>query len=375
MAETALQIVCGNCGYSALQAQLPGKLCPNCTQPLSIGKHGRGTGNQLVKAGDVPLLKRVAREFAPTRARLKLVDEALKISEQPDEVERAYMARQLVLCTLPHSDPGDASPRWLRRTGNQSLIVQAGWDGEEDKSFGYPYGSIPRLILFWITTEVQRTKNRADLTEMDKRTLELGRSLNDFMRAVGLNPATGGGKRGDGKRLHGQMDRLFNARITFQETAQVSHLHMKGRHTENMEVAPQHELWWDVRQPDQGSLWNSWIRLGEEFYKALTILPVPVDMRALRALKRSPLALDLYAWLCYRSFVIVQKKQPPQFTAWETLMRQLGADYTAPDDFRKKAIATLRKVRAVYPGLNIGKAKGGFTVHATRLAVPQKLIG
>jgi hypothetical protein len=114
--------------------------------------------------------------------------------------------------------------------------------------------------------------------------------------------------------------------------------------------------------------------LGDEFYKALVLLPVPVDIRTLRALKRSPLALDLYAWICYRSFVIVQQRQQPQFTAWEVLMRQLGTDYTDPDNFKKKASKALAKVKAVYPGLSIGKARGGFTVHATRLAVPQRAL-
>jgi hypothetical protein len=334
------------------------------------GKRGEGG---LVRAGEIPLMKTLAKKFAPpTRAQLELVDAALAIQAEPDAVEKAFMARQLILCTLPHSDPGDANPRWLRRTGNSSLIIQPGWDGQEDKTFGYPYGSIPRLLLFWITTEVQRTKNRDNMTDLEKRTLQLGRSLNDFMRAVGLNPYTGGGKRGDGKRLHGQMDRLFNSRISFQQTAAAAHI--KGRHSLNMEVATESELWWDVKQPAQGSLWNSWIRLGEDFYKALVLLPVPVDMRALRALKRSPLALDLYAWLCYRSFVIVQHQQPRQFTAWETLMRQLGTDYTDPKDFKKYARGALRKVQSVYPGLTIGEARGGFTVHATRLAVPQKTI-
>jgi cytidine deaminase len=86
------------------------------------------------------------------------------------------------------------------------------------------------------------------------------------------------------------------------------------------------------------------------------------------------LALDLYAWICYRSFVIVQKQQPPQFTAWEVLMRQLGTDYTDSDNFKKKASKALAKVKTIYPGLSISKAKGGFTVHATRLAVPQKTV-
>lgn len=327
--------------------------------------------SDLTKLGELPEIKRLTKQFAPpSKAQNAFLDAAVTIREEPDAVEKAFMARQLVLCTLPHSDPGDANPRWLRRTGNSSLIIQPGWDGGEDRSFGYPYGSIPRLLLFWITTEAQRNKNREDLTDIEKRTLQLGRSLNDFMRVVGLNPATGGGKRGDGKRLHGQMDRLFNARISFQETAEDANV--KGRHSLNMDVAPESELWWDVKEPEQGTLWNSWIRLGEDFYKSLIMLPVPVDMRALRALKGSPLALDLYAWVCYRSFVIVQRQQSPQYVAWETLMKQLGTGYKESHDFKRYARKALTKIKTVYPGLTIGKANGGFTVHASRLAVPQK---
>ncbi len=128
--------------------------------------------------------------------------------------------------------------------------------------------------------------------------MHLGRSLAEFMREVGLSPDTGGGKRGDAKCLHNQMDRLFRSRITFQQTSEDD-----SRRREawlNMEVAPRGELWWDTKRPHQGALWQSWIQLGEEFYNALIALPVPVDMRALKALRRSPLALDLYAWVCYR---------------------------------------------------------------------------
>ena len=174
-------------------------------EPSAAAEHGSSAGWRpfvtFVAAtyattwlGDLPLMKQLAKKYpARTKAQRELEDAAVVIRMDPDAVERACMARQLVLCTLPHSDPGDSSPRWLRRTGNSSLIIQPGWDGEEDKSFGYPFGSIPRLLLFWITTEVQRTKNRENMTDLEKRTLQLGRSLNDFMRAVGLNPYTGEG--------------------------------------------------------------------------------------------------------------------------------------------------------------------------------------
>lgn len=329
----------------------------------------------LQKTGEIPAMKSLVKKLAPpTRAQLELVDAAAAIHEAPDAVERAFMARQLVLCTLPHSDPGNVEA-WTRRTGNGSLTIQRGWDADKDCSIGYPYGTIPRLLLYWITTEVQKTKNQQDLSVDEKRTLHLGRSLAGFMREVGLNPETGGGKRGDGKRLHNQMTRLFASRISFQQTLSDDLGGHKGKAWLNMDVAPRGELWWNPRTPEQGVLWQSWIQLGLEFYDALVTLPVPVDMRALRALKRSPLALDLYAWVCFRAFVIVQKKLPAQFTAWETLMRQLGGDYKDTKDFKKYANAALRKVGALYPGLTIGKAKGGFTIHASRLAVPQKDSG
>jgi hypothetical protein len=118
-----------------------------------------------------------------------------------------------------------------------------------------------------------------------------------------------------------------------------------------MQVAPKGELWWDPKQPEQGTLWGSWIELGEDFYKAITASAVPLDVRALKALKRSPLALDLYAWTAYKSWVANQKGVP-QFVPWKGLMEQLGADYDAKriDNFKGKVKATLRKVSTVFPG-------------------------
>jgi hypothetical protein len=43
----------------------------------------------------------------PTHQSDNLLHGALAIAEAPDKIERAYMARQLVQCTLPHSNPGN----------------------------------------------------------------------------------------------------------------------------------------------------------------------------------------------------------------------------------------------------------------------------
>jgi len=325
----------------------------------------------LVNAGEMPLVKHFARKARPpTPVQLELIEVSVAIEEQPDAAERAFMARQFVLCTLPHSDPGNI-PVWKRVTGNGALGIQPGVDLETERSIGYPYGVIPRLLLFWMTTEVQHTKNRADLSLFEKRTLYLGQSLDGFLRAVGLNPDTGGGKRGDAKRLHNQMDRLFTSRISFQQKLETDR--QEGRARGSMEIAPDSELWWDPKRPKQRALWQSWIRLSEKFYNALAASPVPIDMRALRALKRSPLALDLYALISYRAFVIIQKRLPPQFVSWKALRDQLGTDYADPRDLQKSAMAALRKIVILYPGLKIITARGGFHMHATRLAVQTRV--
>jgi hypothetical protein len=67
------------------------------------------------------------------------------------------------------------------------------------------------------------------------------------------------------------MERLFRSHISFQQTVQDdSHRHSKA--WLNMEIAPEGELWWDPKRPDQGALWQSWILLGEKLYDAIATL-------------------------------------------------------------------------------------------------------
>lgn len=300
-------------------------------------------GNPVIKTGATIL----------TPAKKKLIDAAADIRQTPENVEWAFMARQLVQCTLPHRNPGNV-PLWKRQNGNLSLSIVPGIDRDTGKSFGYPYGVIPRLLLFWIVTEAKHTASRR---------LELGNSLAQFMHTIGLNADTGGGKRSDAKRLREQMQRLFRAIISFQQT--VTDGPRQGQSWLDMQVAPKGELWWDTKQPEQGVLWGSWIQLGEEFFNAIMAGPVPYDMRALRALKRSPLALDVYAVLNYRAHTTKE----PVFLSWELLMKQLGSELGTARNFRLKMVPTLRKVLAVQPHLKVVRVKGGLAIHPSRPAI------
>lgn len=292
-----------------------------------------------------------AKEITP--AQRKLLDAAAVIWEESATTkEAAFMARELVQCSLPHKNPGNI-PFWKKKNGNVALRIQPGYKEDEntgeDICIGYPYGIIPRLLLFWIITEAVRTKSRR---------LELGCSLRGFMLELGLDPSRGG-ERSDARRLRDQMERLFRSRFSFERSHKTEG--KSGVTWLDMQVAPEGEFWWSERDPEQGALWGSWIELGDKFFKAITALPVPVDMRALRALKKSPLALDLYAWLSYEAFRAHNSGQA-RFESWEQLHSHLGGEYTQTADFRRKAKAAILKIKAVYPSLKLGKKQGGIEI-------------
>ena len=270
----------------------------------------------------------------------------------PSKPRQQTATRQLVQATLPHSDPGDV-PLWTRRNGNLTLGIQPGVDFKTGKSYGIPYGSIPRLLVCFITTEATTNKTRR---------IELGHNMADFMREIGLDPYTGGGKRSDSARLKEQMTRFFHARLSFLYEHQTATQGISDQR--DMLVAERHVDWWDKSNPRQGALWGSFIELTERFFQAIIAAPVPLDLRALKALKRSPLALDLYVWLSYEAYR-VQRTGKSRFVAWSLLMEQLGTDYTgekAATNFQQKAAAALRKIKVLYPSLKTGKRPGGIEV-------------
>ena len=276
---------------------------------------------------------------APKR-NLKIEKAAAEIAARPSDAEAAYLARELVQCTLPHRDPGKVDG-WTRSNGNFSLVLQPGFNSKAKKSYGLPYGPLPRLLLLWIVTEAIRTKSR---------TIQLKDTLNEFLREIGLDPETGRGPRGDATRLKKQMERLFNCRVSFQYSEGSA---QKGRSAFlNMEVAREGRFWWDFKNPEQGGLFESEIILGEVFFEAITAAPVPVDMRALLPLKKSPLAIDVYTWSTYRLHTMQRAGHRQIKISLSDLKEQFGSEYGRVRDFKAAFADALEKVQQVFPALD-----------------------
>ena len=130
----------------------------------------------------------------PARRAFTIADQVHQlVSASEAEPDMGFMARLMVLCSLPRSNPGKRK-EYKRVNGPSMLYMTAIGDNK------LPYGNLPRLLLAWISTEAVRTQSRV---------LILGDSLSEFMRELGVYSSSGGKHT----RLRNQMKRLFNAHI------------------------------------------------------------------------------------------------------------------------------------------------------------------
>ena len=215
-----------------------------------------------------------------------------------------------------------------------------------------PYGNIPRLLLAWVCTEAVRTQSRE---------LVLGDSVAEFMRKLGIY-STSGEKY---TRLRNQMQRLFNVHV------QLIYKDKHGEASVNSLVADRTELWWNPKRLTERSLWESKIELGEKFFNEIISHPVPLDMNILKTIKRSSLGIDFYLWLTYRTFSL---KRPLRLS-WASLYRQFGADpYKASDNvtvqnFRKKGLRELKKIKTAWPSLHYATGKGVLILYPSEPSI------
>ena len=273
------------------------------------------------------------------------VDQLVTASEA--DPDRGFMARMMVLCSLPRSNPGNRL-QYKRVNGPYTLHMIAGGSNK------LPFGNFPRLILAWVSTEAVRTRNRV---------LILGPSLAEFMRALGIYSSGGGNVH---TKLRNQMRRLFGC------TVQLTYKEETGEVTVNTLIADRTEFWWNERKPDQSSLWDSKIELSEKFFSEIIRHPVPLDMNTLTALKRSSLGLDLYLWLVYRTFPL----RTPLRISWRQVYRQFGvapanaSDRVTVRNFQRKVLRELKKIKLAWTGLNYATAPGVLILLPSTPAIP-----
>ena len=284
--------------------------------------------------------------------RFDQVNQLVEASEA--DPDRGFMARLMALCCLPRANPGNRH-QYKRVNGPFKLIMVAGADNK------LPFGNLPRLLLAWVCTEAVRTQSRE---------LVLGKSLSKFMRELGVYNSGGNPQT----RLRNQMNRLFGCTVSLIYEDNLGFARVTSP------VADKHEFWWNERKPNEPVLWDSKIRLGEDFFNEIIRHPVPLDMNTLKALKRCSLGLDLYLWLTYRTFTL---KRPVRIT-WRQLYCQFDANPTKTPDkqrikfFRRKVLRELKKIKIAWPDVNYATDPGVLILYPSTPAIepsPRRLDG
>jgi hypothetical protein len=277
-----------------------------------------------------------------------------------------FMARALVIATMPYKDP--KADAFVRKNGDFRLRIVAGYEG------GIPYGIYPRLLMSWVATEAVRNQSPV---------IELGDSLRLFMRDVLELRSTGGGARGSGTRVTEQMKRLFGSLVTAQYSGTQE---QRGFVLKNVLIADELELrdedlagldgegegegtLWTPQAKHEAGQWRSQVRLSNSFFKECVSNPVPIDLRAYKALRGSPLAMDVYTWLTYRMSYTQRRTRPIK---WEALMMQFGSGYNTTNieqavrDFRKAFLKALKTVLVVYPQAEVEINENGLVLLPSR---------
>jgi hypothetical protein len=291
---------------------------------------------------------------APARKSLTKQDKALieqgaGIATTPPAGEDMAFTHA-VLCQVGLPRAKVEGREFMRQSGAAWVNVQAGYldEGNGPVLQPVPYGVMPRLGLAWVSTFAVRNKERE---------IRIGDSAAEFLRLMGMES--------QGARyatLRKQMHALAAARLQ---------LGFKGR-TYNGQPVQQFDAWLSNRDSGQRALWPGVMVLSEDYYGSLIESAVPLDNRALMALKGSALALDVYAWLAHRLHRIEGR---PVKLHWKSLREQFAQEYTGKDadkDFKKKFVPALKKVLAVYPQAKVKPATGGVLLIGSPPPIPYK---
>lgn len=249
-----------------------------------------------------------------------------------------YLSRYLAQVSLPHSKSDSLT--FKRSNGILTLSVQA------DPDFGLPYGTYPRLLLAWICSQAVKTQSPK---------LELGSNQSEFLSKLELSH--------DGRRisaLKDQTSRLLNSvfRFTIEQE--------NSRTRKNLLIADStFELW-----ENQGGAWETHLTLSTDFFHEIVANPSPINLNVLNAIRKSPLAMDVYTWLAYRSYSIYVTGNQPVKIPWISLQNQFGASYGQPTtelltadkiiqieaqgvrDFKRKFLIALRNLSRYYPEID-----------------------
>jgi hypothetical protein len=257
----------------------------------------------------------------------------------------------LIQCSFPHADPKHATT-FTRKNGWLELTL-----GTTRPDAGLPYGVPARLLTIYCTSEAVRTHSPE---------IYLGESVHEFLRRLDV-PITRGA-RGSLSVYANQLLRLIHSTVSIDENIRDG-AGRSGLHIRQALFVEEAQLWWD--DPDhgagkrrgQGGIGNgSSLTLSSVLFHSILERSAPLATHAIKQLRKSPMDLDVYAWLVHRLFHL----HKPSMVSWSQLSDQFGHNYELPRKFRQFFLDSLKRVSAVYPEAKLKVSDAGVLLLPSR---------
>jgi hypothetical protein len=285
--------------------------------------------------------KQAARELVEGRRGPRVVEAASNWASDED-IGTGYMYSGWCQTALPHKRPADNAAIWKLETDSMTLLVEPGvrvMPSGDPAHVGVPFGAIARLILIYLQSEALRTGSRD---------VELGGSLRAFLGRLGI-PV--GGKTI--KLVREQAERISRCRLTFHAKRQGGSLLV------NQNIVDVAMFVDDSADAEQGTLFVETARLSEIFFQQLRKHAVPLDEAAIRHIRNSSMALDVYCWLAYR----LHSLSGPKPITWAALAGQFGAGIKLHKHFKPAFLENLALAQAVYRDARVEVTEAGLLLH------------
>ena len=245
-------------------------------------------------------------------------------SSEPQQERLSFQYVPLIQCTFPHGDPGEQT-LFSRRNGRLELTLSTA-----RPDTGLPYGVPARLLTIYCASEAKRNQSPQ---------IDLGASVHDFLRRLEV-PVTRG-DRGSLRVYSNQLLRLIHCAISVDERLE-DDAGRKGLDIRQTLFVDSARLWWD---PHAGLDHDSHLVLSPQIFNSILTRSAPLSTRAIRALRKSPMDLDVYAWLVHRLY----RRTEPSSVSWQQLFGQFGHTYGEIRFFRRFFCASLTKAMQAYP--------------------------
>jgi hypothetical protein len=308
-------------------------------------------GQRLHVVTDEPSELRPLTPLTKRQSQLLIAGDQIA-SEPPDRNDFLHT----VMCQVGLPRRSTEARTFERQNGHVSISLEAGrlYNGREWINQPLPYGTTPRLVMVHVSSEAIRTQSRK---------VEVGDSMRQFMQTLGIGD--GGGPRGGYTQVRRQIEALAACRLSIGMQSEGRVVTVDAKPIKRFDA-------WLHQDGSQRTLWPGVMELSTDFYDTLAEHAVPLDYRALSALRHSALALDIYTWLAHRLCRI--NKLGGVMLSWQNLRDQFGQEYAESRDFKWEFRQALRQVQVVYPTARVAEIAGGLHLYPSPAPIQRTMV-